>query len=472
MKEFIKVLDGSGKPPRDIQIDYLTHLQTQLGNTRIHALNAPPGVGKSYMARTIQRTFHDCAILSPNNLLVDQYCDTYKELNAIKGKDYYDDIKDYHKARELGESSPNVFNPLSYYYYYLNRPHLSKPNVVVIDEAHKLGEMLLMTIAKSFSVDYYSIPLDLTETEFVEWLNKSVKSLAPFADSVSGKRAKFSSIYSQLKIMQEYLTSNLHKVKIFYEMKDDWRKKNSPKMHLTVQPLTIPFELMDTIFGAHARIILFSGSLTDYHIKELFPQESKVDFVQYEPLAPIENWPIINTPIRKVDRKNPKVIAAKIRQLYLAENKPNTLVHLSYAMAKQVASYLKDLKPITHDKDNKMSQLEVFKKKGGLILASGMAEGVDLPGDLCRLIIIPCLLWPNKGDEAVAKRLALPNGQFWYVLETVMTLVQQVGRGVRGPEDACKTYILDCMLKDTINKKAIKDRLSKKFVRNTQYENV
>ena len=79
------------------------------------------------------------------------------------------------------------------------------------------------------------------------------------------------------------------------------------------------------------------------------------------------------------------------------------------------------------------------------------------------MILIPCLLWPNKGDQAVKKRLALPNGQFWYTLETIMTLVQQVGRGVRGETDSCMTIVFDCMLESTIRKKAIKDRLTKGF---------
>ncbi len=462
MVDYLKKLDGTGRKPRDIQIDYLKHISAQLDKTKIHVLNGPPGVGKSMIGRAIQIAHHDCAIISPSNQLVDQYCATYEELNAIKGKDRYETEQEYRKARKAGLHSPNVFNPLSYYYYYLTQTGAIKPSVVVIDEAHKLADMLLMTIAKSFPIGYYGIPKDFNDVEFFDWVTKTTTKLAPFANELSGRKARFGAMFQQLKILQEYLTNNLDKVEIFYEMKENYRTKKDEE-HLTVKPLVVPYDLMNTIFGTRTRYFLFSGSITDYHIRELFPNELKMDYVAYEPLAPVENTPIIVDPIPKAQRKDPKSIADKIREIYIKEGRPNTMVHLSYALAKKVAPFLLDINPIVHNNKDKEYKLDVFKKKGGLLLASGMAEGVDLPGDLCRLIIVPCLLWPNKGDQAVQKRLALPNGQFWYVLETVMTFVQQIGRGVRGPDDACKTYVLDCMFKSTISKPAIDKRLSQKF---------
>jgi Rad3-related DNA helicase len=186
-------------------------------------------------------------------------------------------------------------------------------------------------------------------------------------------------------------------------------------------------------------------------MQELFPDEDAIDFISYEPLAPIENRPIYYTPLPKDSRKDPKTIAAEIKRLYLAKNKPNTMIHVSYQMAKQLAPLLKDLKVIVHDKETKQEALERFRAKGGIMLASGMAEGVDLPGDQCRLLIIPLLLYPNLGDSAVKKRMVLKDGSLWYALTTMMTTVQQLGRGVRSATDSCETYMLDCRFPNLIN---------------------
>jgi Rad3-related DNA helicase len=94
-------------------------------------------------------------------------------------------------------------------------------------------------------------------------------------------------------------------------------------------------------------------------------------------------------------------------------------------------------------KDDKASKLEQFKKNGGLLIGCGMAEGIDLPGDLCRLLIIPRLLYPNRGDQAVKKELMMPDGELFYGLDTFLTTVQQLGRGVRGKDDWCESLIMD-----------------------------
>ena len=39
--------------------------------------------------------------------------------------------------------------------------------------------------------------------------------------------------------------------------------------------------------------------------------------------------------------------------------------------------------------------LDLFKKRGGILLASGMAEGVDLPDDLARFCVIVKIPYPS-----------------------------------------------------------------------------
>ena len=223
-------------------------------------------------------------------------------------------------------------------------------------------------------------------------------------------------------------------------METDRRGKLQKYLH--VQPVELPVGLLDTIFGADTKFILMSGSLTKLTCKALFPLED-VDYKEFAPMTKPWKCPIVYDPVSARLRRDVKTLSDKIRSIYEAEERPNTLVHVTYGEQMRFATFLADLKPITHNKETKQAAIAEFKEKGGILLGAGMAEGVDLPGDYCKLIIVPRLLFPNIGDEGVAKRLAMSDGQEWYDITTVMTFVQQDWRGKRGPNDECKTFVLD-----------------------------
>ena len=442
MPQFLETLDGTATTPRPAQLAYLTHLQSTWAATRIHALNAPPGTGKSYIARTIQRACPKTAIITTNNQLVDQYCATYAPLVAIKGRDFYATPEEYREAREQATFRPAVFNPLSFYYYYLANPDLARPTTIVIDEAHKLGDMLLLLVDQAFSCSYYSIPEGLNDRTLITWLSTIVTRLEAVTGTSKAPRHRS---YERLRILLDYLQSNVNLVSVKYEMmalKEGARRT----MHLVVRPIVMPTALLDMIFGPKTKIVLMSGSMTTFHIEELFPG-AEYDFVDMPSPAGEHQRPVFYQAIPRRLRKDPPTLATAIMAIHEAEGRPNTLVHVSYSMAETLKPLLVHTNVITHTKDNKAAQLARFKAKGGIFLASGMAEGIDLPDDYCRLIIIPTLLFPNKGDDAVQKRLALESGQDWYSITTALTTIQQVGRGVRSQQDYCKTYILDFYFK-------------------------
>jgi Rad3-related DNA helicase len=87
--------------------------------------------------------------------------------------------------------------------------------------------------------------------------------------------------------------------------------------------------------------------------------------------------------------------------------------------------------------------LNLFKNTGGVMLACGMAEGVDLKGDLCHVNIIPKLQFSYLGDPWVQKRKELHDGDLWYSLATVKWMLQAAGRSTRSEKDYSEIYILD-----------------------------
>lgn len=90
--------------------------------------------------------------------------------------------------------------------------------------------------------------------------------------------------------------------------------------------------------------------------------------------------------------------------------------------------------------------LERFKRdREGVLVASSMERGLDLPDDLCRAIIICQLPFPYEGDRQIKKRIYGTGlkGKRWRLMETMRSLVQMSGRGVRHDSDTATTWVLD-----------------------------
>ena len=466
---FENKLDGLGRPARPIQLKVLQKLRETWNDYQVHVLDLKPGSGKSFIAKTIERTVGDTAIVTPSNMLIDQYVRVYPDMVFLKGSEHYDTREDYEKARAqalFGGSA--VFNPLSFYYGYLNSDGAVKPSTVVIDEAHKLADMLLLTLCKHLKCEYYGIPDNLDSIKFLVWLEARLGRLQQVIER--GSRTKTASRlqkqYDQLGFIYHYLKDHLDTVETCYSMVSD-RKSQRKCQHISIKPLKFPSGLTQTVFGEDTRFVLMSGSITSFHIEELFGIGSKYQLQVYDHPAPIENRMIHFDPIPQTKRKNLSAIVDKIKKVWEEKGKPNTLVHIPYSEQYVYLGLMEGYPAIFHGKDTKDKALKRFKQEGGILFASGMAEGIDLPGKLCELIIIPKLLYPNRGAEAVQKKLAFPNGDLWYTMDTIMTTIQQMGRGMRGKDDFCETVIFDYTFGNLI--KQAKKYLSQDFLRSIKW---
>lgn len=81
-----------------------------------------------------------------------------------------------------------------------------------------------------------------------------------------------------------------------------------------------------------------------------------------------------------------------------------------------------------------------------ILVGPTLAEGVDLPGDLCRFIIILKVPYPVIVDQYVKKKME--RFPLWYRSATSNSIIQGIGRGVRYDSDYCETFILDACFYD------------------------
>lgn len=76
-----------------------------------------------------------------------------------------------------------------------------------------------------------------------------------------------------------------------------------------------------------------------------------------------------------------------------------------------------------------------------ILVGPSLNEGIDLPGDKCRFIIIMKVPYPSLADRLVKEKIKL--FPLWYNSTTSNEIIQGIGRGVRFDGDWCVSYILD-----------------------------
>jgi Rad3-related DNA helicase len=210
---------------------------------------------------------------------------------------------------------------------------------------------------------------------------------------------------------------------------------------LTIDVVDYPTGIIDTLFGK-SKVVLMSGTLTKYETERL-ANGRKWLWISKPYLSKPENRPVYARGFDKEDRKDIAKVCGEIRRIYMESGKQPMLVHVTYGDVDEYVRNLADLHPVRNTSRNKETSQENFLASGGIWLAAGCSEGIDLPDGACRTIIIPRLQFPNKGDIYVQKRLGRPDGRKWYAIKTLETTIQQLGRGNRHSEDYCTSYVFD-----------------------------
>lgn len=79
--------------------------------------------------------------------------------------------------------------------------------------------------------------------------------------------------------------------------------------------------------------------------------------------------------------------------------------------------------------------------KDTILIGPTLNEGIDLPGDKCRFILILKVPYPQLKDRLVNAKMKL--FPLWYNYTTSNMIIQGIGRGNRFKDDWCITYIFD-----------------------------
>lgn len=453
--------------PRKLQIDALNFIQQNFDTYRYIAIEAPTGSGKSAIARALQIETN-AAILTANNILLEQYISDYPYVNYLKGMKHYscheqddaeitcEDVKNacgaccgncnYKNARIKSlNKQPTIFNPISFYFLPENNY-----DVIIVDEAHKLIDMLNLLTTISFTKSKYNYGTiksieDVINffTKEIEKENRKVKSnikIGKVKEMIKAKtRAKrLQDIINVLNVSKNFFH--------FWTEKCIIRNKDDEKLHL--KPIFTPREFFDKIFG-DAKVILLSATLPKFWCKQIFNTDNFV-YTQLDNPIPKENRPlVVDTQFCLTSKSSTEEIVNFIKKHL--DNYPNynTIVHLTYSKILEVHPYFPDAH-VHLDNDSKIEKMDNFKENGGLWLCAGGAEGLDLKDDLCRLNLIPILPYANIADPIISLKNKTKEGKYDYLLNTFVTFLQMMGRSTRGPNDWSVTVLGDTRIMDLL----------------------
>lgn len=434
--------DGTGREPREKQLEILDWLESNWDKNRVKVIRAATGVGKSYIARALQLTFPGTVVMTSSNHLITQNLDTYPEANFVIGSKYYDCPESFQKARQAlfrGEST--FVNPISLDRFKSKNRTFQRPYLMVVDEFHVVARMLHLLVGTNLSRERYGqAPSPENDFAIGEWFETTMARL----EKTANLQPRWQDKQDQFEI--------LHRMQKCYKW---WRKYPSQYLPentntgLKIAPIEIPKYIAKSLFDCE-HLVLMSAT-PDVDATSSITGGASYIFKDFGAIIPVEQRPIYFDPIaEKVNRDTPpQIVAEWIKRQVLRHDEDNVIIHVPYSWQKKLVPYLPGY--LFNTPQTKGTVLATFKKNGGKWLASGCSEGIDLPDDECRLSLIPILWKPDWGSKMIQKRIAR-KGQKNIDREVILTFQQQCGRGVRSADDHCTMVVGDPAVARLINR--------------------
>lgn len=444
--------------PREIQKETLRVLGDNWEKYDVFVIQAPTAFGKTAVAKTLMNAFTSVSVISPTNLLVQQFQAEFPDTCTLTRLDSYrceewqrpcpvtrGKLKQFCKGCPAGKDlstakyrrGPGVYNYHTFVAHKLHR------DVLVVDEAHNLIPFIRERSALKMWQHDFKYPGNMFSAPQIQaWL----KTLSP-----SLRRKKVIDTLEQ--------AVHTRRPEHVAQRGKDWFNgkgtiRGEPEERDCLRLLPVDIRGAPPLFwprdGAQ-KIVLLSATISRKDIETLGLSRRKVLYIACESPIPAGRRPIISVPIGAVNRSNISSLTGDmvsyIRHYLLPRHSGEKgLIHATYQQAAIMAPLFADEPRVMfHDRHNRSDIYHQFRasdpREGRVLVASGLYEGIDLPEDAGRWQAVTKIPWPNLGSPAV-KYLADQDPD-WYLWETLKLVMQATGRICRTPEDKGVTYFLD-----------------------------
>lgn len=443
--------------PRSGQAELLRTIQRLWAQYDVFIVVAPTAFGKSAVSRTLQRWQYSASMITPTNMLVDQFleefpdCPTLHRLDSYRCEEWQTSCaahrghaKSFCKgcpaATDLANAKyrrgPGVYN---YYTYLAHRLHR---DVLIVDEAHNLVPTIQSRLAETIWLHDYDA--------FKHLKGDSHRDLLAAVEKLSSRQKK----HKKIQHLHEALISTVphHVMQCTTEaFNGKGTSRGEPEERACIK--LFPVDIGDS-FGMFTgsntqKVILMSATIGPVDVTELGLQRKRVCYLQAAHPIPADRRPVQLIPVADLNHgnleENVPALAEEIRNIASYHTGEKGIIHCTYQLAEMLSAHLPDSRFIYHNRVDKREQYEKFRNspasEGKVLVASGMYEGIDLPDELGRWQVIAKVPWPSLGDPAI--RHKADQDQDWYRWKCLKDLIQACGRICRHEEDHGVTYILD-----------------------------
>jgi Rad3-related DNA helicase len=426
------ILDFFPGEPRKVQHDILTAIEESWSEADVFIVQAPVASGKSRVAKTVADWVNSkglgAAILTPTNQLVEQYCSEFKSLKTMKKRSSYADQHQFIKAL-YGFRKAKQF--VSNYYIYL--AHKAYRDVMIVDEAHNMLDMLTKDADIRLWQHLYGWPDDITTVaDVLDWLENTYPDKEYKVNKVITLRELL--LQAKTKFLIDLTVEN-------YRGQERKLLKFTPLDARAAKPVMWPSSKVK-------KIILLSATINKHDIYDMGLDERRLRYIPCESPIPAYNRPFTVIPAAKVSygtmhQAIPRVVQS-IKQL-MKDHKSCGVIHCTYSIAKLLRGQLDDPRLMWHTQANKSDVYQEFLDsdpiEGKVLVASGMYEGLDLSYDLARWQCICKVPYVSLAEPVVRARLQdRPESYAWWAIRSI---IQATGRVCRTPTDHGWTYMLD-----------------------------
>lgn len=454
-----------------------------------YMLDAPTGSGKSLVAATVQKLMEkNILYICTTKQLQDQLLHDFPYARTLKGRNNYVCLKfrNMYPRISAEECTKSETNPCEHEdqcpYMVAKREALRAPlavlntsyflseanfvgtfsdqEMIVVDEADTLEDHLMSFVDVTITqrqLNELEIGEPKFKTKFESWVDWAKVAVSVLSPRLASMRNEMESAWAttDFDMMREEkkLSRLLGKLLFFIKEVDKNWVWYPQATQWSFKPVWVA-KYAENAFWKHTKkVLMMSATILDYMqvSRNVGLDVNKVSYKSLPSPFPKENRPVYLDYAASVTNKTMQEalprLTQKIRHIMEQHPDEKILVHcVTYKIQEYLSQFLDRARIMKHSSFDRESVLAAFKEspRPKVLLSPSMDRGVDLPDDLCRVVVIAKVPYPDLGDPQISKRVhASSDGNTWYIHKAVSKIIQMSGRAVRSKTDWASTYILD-----------------------------